>query len=53
MESNPRKAFFGMFGQGDTKEEREAILSTTAACSTTCGNRRQPEPQARCGDRAR
>ena len=29
MESNPRKAFFGMFGQGDTQEERKAILSTT------------------------
>jgi hypothetical protein len=29
MESNPRKAFYAMFGQGDTKEEREAILSTT------------------------
>ena len=29
MESNPRKAFYGMFGQGDTTEEREAILSTT------------------------
>src|SRR3954452_12059951 len=29
MESNPRKAFYGMFGQGDTKDERQAILSTT------------------------
>ena len=29
MESNPRKAFFGMFGQGDTQEERRAILNTT------------------------
>jgi hypothetical protein len=29
MESNPRKAFYGMFGQGDTKEEREAILNST------------------------
>ncbi len=29
MESNPRKAFFGMFGQGDTQEERRAILQTT------------------------
>jgi Protein of unknown function (DUF1552) len=29
MESNPRKVFFGMFGQGDTKEERQAILKTT------------------------
>src|SRR5688572_19036228 len=29
MESNPRKAFYGMFGQGDTQEERKAILSTT------------------------
>ncbi len=31
MESNPRKAFYGMFGQGDTKEERETILSTTSS----------------------
>ena len=31
MESNPRKAFYGMFGQGDTREEREAILSTTSS----------------------
>src|SRR4249920_831421 len=29
MESNPRKVFYGMFGQGDTKEERKAILNTT------------------------
>jgi hypothetical protein len=28
MESNPRKAFYAMFGQGDTREEREAILKT-------------------------
>src|SRR6185503_9326526 len=31
MENNPRKVFFGLFGQGDTKEEREAILKTTAS----------------------
>jgi hypothetical protein len=31
MESNPRKAFYGMFGQGDTKEERQAILDTTSS----------------------
>src|SRR4029453_9704267 len=31
MESNPRKVFYGMFGQGDTKEEREAILNTTGS----------------------
>jgi hypothetical protein len=29
MESNPRKTFFTMFGQGDTQEERRAILHTT------------------------
>jgi hypothetical protein len=29
MESNPRKVFFGMFGQGDTQEERKAILRGT------------------------
>jgi len=31
MESNPRKAFYGMFGQGDTAEEREAILNSTSS----------------------
>ncbi|MEO8256127.1 MAG: DUF1552 domain-containing protein [Acidobacteriota bacterium] len=31
MESNPRKVFYGMFGQGDTKQEREAILNTTSS----------------------
>ena len=29
MESNPRKVFYSMFGQGDTAEERQAILNTT------------------------
>jgi Protein of unknown function (DUF1552) len=29
MESNPRKVFFAMFGQGDTNEERRTILKTT------------------------
>ena len=29
MESNPRKVFFAMFGQGDTNDERRAILKTT------------------------
>ena len=29
MESNPRKVFVGMFGQGDTTEERRAVLNTT------------------------
>src|SRR4029453_13307537 len=29
MESNPRKTFYSMFGQGDTNEERQAILKTT------------------------
>jgi hypothetical protein len=31
MESNPRKAFYAMFGQGDTRQEREEILSTTGS----------------------
>ena len=31
MESNPRKVFYGMFGQGDTKEERQTILNTTGS----------------------
>ena len=29
MESNPRKVFYTMFGQGDTAEERQAILNST------------------------
>src|SRR5207247_1128822 len=29
MESNPRKVFYTMFGQGDTKRERTAILKST------------------------
>jgi hypothetical protein len=31
MESNPRKAFYSMFGQGDTRQERQAILSNTGS----------------------
>jgi hypothetical protein len=31
MEGNPRKVFYSMFGQGDTKEERRAILNTTSS----------------------
>ena len=54
MESNPRKAFYAMFGQGDTKEEREAILGTTGSLldyvrdATATLNRRLD-----AGDRAR
>jgi len=54
MESNPRKAFYAMFGQGDTSEEREAILSTTGSLldyvrdATASLNRRLD-----AGDRAR
>ena len=46
MENNPRKVFFGMFGQGDTQEERQAILKTTDSLldyvreSTTSLNRK-------------
>jgi hypothetical protein len=29
MESNPRKVFYTMFGQGDTQRERSAILNST------------------------
>ena len=29
MEGNPRKVFISMFGQGQTKQERQAILGTT------------------------
>jgi hypothetical protein len=31
MESNPRKVFYSMFGQGQTHGERQAILSTTSS----------------------
>jgi hypothetical protein len=54
MENNPRKLFYGMFGQGDTKEERQAILNTTRSLldyvreSTASLNRRLD-----AGDRAR
>ena len=29
MEGNPRKVFYSMFGQGDTAQQRRAILNTT------------------------
>jgi len=54
MENNPRKVFFGMFGQGDTQQERQAILKTTDSLldyvkeSTASLNRRLD-----AGDRAR
>ena len=54
MESNPRKVFYTMFGQGDTKQERTSILSTTNSLldyvkeSTANLNR-----QLDAGDRAR
>ena len=54
MENNPRKVFYGMFGQGDTKEERQAILNTTGSLldyvreSTESLNRKLD-----AGDRAR
>jgi len=31
MEGNPRKVFYSMFGQGDTAQERQAILDTTTS----------------------
>jgi len=31
MEGNPRKVFISMFGQGSTKQERQAILGTTTS----------------------
>jgi hypothetical protein len=31
MESNPRKVFYTLFGQGDTKEERQRIVQTTGS----------------------
>jgi hypothetical protein len=54
MESNPRKLFYSMFGQGDTKEERVAILNNTGSLldyvreSTATLNRKLD-----AGDRAR
>ena len=57
MESNPRKAFYGMFGQGDTNEERRTILNTTSSLldyvreSTASLNRRlDPSDRARVND---
>ena len=54
MESNPRKVFYTMFGQGDTKRERSAILKSTDSLldyvkeSTASLNRKLD-----AGDRAR
>jgi len=31
MESNPRKVFYNLFGQGDTSEERHRIVQTTGS----------------------
>ena len=57
MESNPRKAFYGMFGQGDTKEEREKILNTTNSLldyvresTATLNNKLDPSDRARVSD---
>ena len=57
MESNPRKVFYNMFGQGDTKEERQAILNTTNSLldyvreATASLNRRlDPSDRARVSD---
>ena len=57
MESNPRKAFYAMFGQGDTKEERQAILSTTNSlldyvreATATLNGRLDPGDRARVSD---
>jgi len=57
MESNPRKAFYGMFGQGDTTQERQAILHTTGSLldyvrEATAGLKRTLDAgdQAKVGD---
>jgi hypothetical protein len=57
MESNPRKAFYGMFGQGDTNEERQAILSTTGSlldyvkdATATLNRRLDPTDRARVNE---
>ena len=31
MENNPRKVFYTLFGQGDTKQERQQIVNTTGS----------------------
>ena len=50
LEGNPRKVFTSMFGQGQTKEERQAILGTTTQpARLRDGVHGQPQPQARCG----
>ena len=54
MEGNPRKVFYTMFGQGDTKKERSSILNSTTSLldyvkeSTASLNR-----ELDAGDRAR
>ena len=50
MESNPRKVFFGMFGQGDTNEERQRHSEDDGQPARLReGIDGQPEPQARRG----
>ena len=50
MESNPRKVFYGMFGQGDTNAERVARLKATdSLLDYVMESTAEPEPQARCG----
>ena len=54
MENNPRKVFYGMFGQGDTKEERQAHPEVDGQpARLRAGIDRQPEPKLDAGDRAR
>jgi hypothetical protein len=57
MESNPRKAFYSMFGQGDTSQEREAILKTTGSlldyvrdATATLNRKLDPTDRARVTD---
>ena len=48
MESNPRKVFYGMFGQGDTKEERAGDSEHDGQpARLRARSDGQPEPQAR------
>ena len=47
MEHNPRKLFQQLFGQGDTDEEREALVDgEPAACSTWSARCRRPRSAA-------
>ena len=54
MEHNPRKLFYRLFGQGDTAEEREAIIARTGSLlDVVAGSARSLRSQLGATDRAR